>query len=598
MSQNIAQLYIANPASSMISTDLLYLGRSPYGATMDFAITWNNMQLSIASVGTITTGAWNGTIIGATYGGTGFNNGSLTINLGSGALNDILTSDGSGNASWATPGYLTGAVLLAPTSNQVITGAYTLSLASADMSINGLTVGRGLGNISTNTVFGAAAFAANTTGASNVMIGFGAGNLITTASASVAIGANALNKNVSSSNCVAIGYEAANASTGSQVVAIGVATLAVNTSSTSTAIGYNAAFANTSGTITAVGNGAGQSNTTGLVTAVGYLALQNFTGTGSAVAIGHQALRVLTTGNANVAIGFLAGNTVTTGASNAVIGFQSFSTSGISTSFSTALGATTLQNDTGGSNVAIGYAALKLLTSGTGVVGIGYQSGLNGASGSASITTGTYCTLLGYQAGVTNAATTGAIAIGANAVAAISTGSTSGTIGSGIAIGSATYPVGVRGDGSLYPGNTSGGYWAPQINGTVYQIPLLASGTTGSVLLTSQTNTTASGIAQYLDKGTGIEASNAVTINHQSGTITTSSLTTAASGSYTITLTNSLILSSSNLILTSIGNGSNTITAINLKSYCSAANTAVIVINNNNLLSALNGTVVINFLII
>ena len=44
MSQNIHQIYVANPATSMQSTDLMYLGRSPYGATDDFAITYANFS--------------------------------------------------------------------------------------------------------------------------------------------------------------------------------------------------------------------------------------------------------------------------------------------------------------------------------------------------------------------------------------------------------------------------------------------------------------------------------------------------------------------------------------------------------------------------
>ena len=51
MSQNINQIFIANPASSMISTDLLYLGRSPYNTSDDFAITFANF---VASIGTAT----------------------------------------------------------------------------------------------------------------------------------------------------------------------------------------------------------------------------------------------------------------------------------------------------------------------------------------------------------------------------------------------------------------------------------------------------------------------------------------------------------------------------------------------------------------
>lgn len=71
MSQNIDQIYTTNPAASMQSADLLYLGRSPYGVTDDFAIQWTDMQDSITAVGTIAAGVWEGTVVGITYGGTG-----------------------------------------------------------------------------------------------------------------------------------------------------------------------------------------------------------------------------------------------------------------------------------------------------------------------------------------------------------------------------------------------------------------------------------------------------------------------------------------------------------------------------------------------
>lgn len=49
MSENINQVYIANPTTVMQAADLFYLGRSPYGITDDFAILWSNVLLSIAA---------------------------------------------------------------------------------------------------------------------------------------------------------------------------------------------------------------------------------------------------------------------------------------------------------------------------------------------------------------------------------------------------------------------------------------------------------------------------------------------------------------------------------------------------------------------
>lgn len=44
MSANIHQIFVANPATSLVSTDLFYLGRSPYGALDDAAAQWSVIQ--------------------------------------------------------------------------------------------------------------------------------------------------------------------------------------------------------------------------------------------------------------------------------------------------------------------------------------------------------------------------------------------------------------------------------------------------------------------------------------------------------------------------------------------------------------------------
>ena len=111
MSQNILQIYTTNPAASMIGTDLLYLGRSPYGVADDFGITWNGMQASITALGTVTTGVWNGSIIGPAFGGSGVNNGTSTLTLGgnlttTGAFASDFTMTGPTNVTFPTSGTL------------------------------------------------------------------------------------------------------------------------------------------------------------------------------------------------------------------------------------------------------------------------------------------------------------------------------------------------------------------------------------------------------------------------------------------------------------------------------------------------------------
>lgn len=49
MSENIHQIYIANPITSNASTDLMYFGQSPYGAGNDAAMTYANFALQFGS---------------------------------------------------------------------------------------------------------------------------------------------------------------------------------------------------------------------------------------------------------------------------------------------------------------------------------------------------------------------------------------------------------------------------------------------------------------------------------------------------------------------------------------------------------------------
>jgi hypothetical protein len=59
---------------------------------------------------------------------------------------------------------------------------------SADITVNGLTVGRGAGAVSTNTAVGASALAANTSGAYNTAVGYQAGYYVTTGSKNTILG--------------------------------------------------------------------------------------------------------------------------------------------------------------------------------------------------------------------------------------------------------------------------------------------------------------------------------------------------------------------------------------------------------------------------
>lgn len=68
-------------------------------------------QNTITTLGTVTTGTWNASVVGSTYGGTGVNNGTSTITLGgnfttSGAFATTLTTTGATNVTLPTSGTL------------------------------------------------------------------------------------------------------------------------------------------------------------------------------------------------------------------------------------------------------------------------------------------------------------------------------------------------------------------------------------------------------------------------------------------------------------------------------------------------------------
>lgn len=78
--------------------------------SIDIASTYVG-QTSITTLGTIGTGTWNGSVIGASFGGTGVNNGSSTITLGgsltfSGAFTTSITVTGNTSVTLPTSGTL------------------------------------------------------------------------------------------------------------------------------------------------------------------------------------------------------------------------------------------------------------------------------------------------------------------------------------------------------------------------------------------------------------------------------------------------------------------------------------------------------------
>ena len=364
------------------------------------------------------------------------------------------TPGGAGTFSSITNTGLTSGRVVYSTTGGLETDSANLLYSGTDLTVYGITVGRGAGAVSTNTAVGASALAVNTTGASNTATGTQALASNTTFSSQTAVGYQALYTNNSGNVATAVGYKAGYAlnatgaygevfvgynagvattsgnyitvvggsalaanTTGSSITAVGAAALLVSTTgaqntaigtraltanttgSNHTAVGHLALGANTTGEYnTAVGSQALNSNTTASYnTAVGYQAV-NANTTGAAItAIGNQALYANTTGNNNTAVGaarpgFFGGtmSVNTTGSDNVAVGGGALY-SNTTANDNVAMGALAMYtNTTGASNVAMGSAALRQITTGSNNTCMGYQSGYAITTGGANVVIGQY----------------------------------------------------------------------------------------------------------------------------------------------------------------------------------------------------------------
>jgi hypothetical protein len=207
--------------------------------------------------------------------------------------------------------------LLPSASNAVpYTGATrSVDLGNYDLTVNGITVGRGSGNISSNTASGDQALYSNTTGSHNTASGDQALYSNTTGFHNTASGYQALYSNIQGYYNLASGPYALYSNTiGSHNTATGYSALYSNTTGIyNTANGLQALYYNTTGWYnTATGSDALVSNTTGYYN----------------VAIGSNSLYGMTTGSANTAIGYGAGSSFATGNNCTMIGYGAQASSG------------------------------------------------------------------------------------------------------------------------------------------------------------------------------------------------------------------------------------------------------------------------------
>jgi len=256
---------------------------------------------------------------------------ALTLTGASGTAGQALTSGGSGVApTWttisATPGGSTTQVqynssgAFAGSANMTFSGT-ALTLAN-DASISGLTVGRGAGAVSTNTVVGSGSLnGGSQTGTFNTVIGYQAAIANTTGNSFIAIGPSTFAANTTGSDGIAIGSGALQANT---------------TGGSNTGVGRVALYSNTTGSYnTALGSQALYSNTgTGSCTAVGYQAGYAVNGSaGNFVAIGYQCANNFTNGFSGTFIGTGVQSGAPTGNNEIVIGTNGQTGKGSSTGF-------------------------------------------------------------------------------------------------------------------------------------------------------------------------------------------------------------------------------------------------------------------------
>jgi len=369
------------------------------GSVEDTALsTWAGTS-SITTLGTVSSGTWNGTSIAIANGGTGNTTSQASINAltsVAGATNEyLLTKDtGTGNAVWK------------------------ISSGGGASSIDGLTDGTtgggannvGLGSTALDSLLGG--------GALNTALGDNAGTAVTTGTSHVMVGYRAGTAMVTGIDGTFVGADAGFAATGSY----------------NTLIGRNAGKDQTTPTHnTCVGWSAGAENVTGgNNTIVGAQA-----GTGVAansysdnVFLGYHAGFSITTGSSNVLLGSLAGDWIATGTTNVVIGYNAASVlrathANVLIGPNVALRGSALTNC-----VIMGSFAGQYLVTAIGSVLIGHTAGdKNTVTGTAvgykasfSGTSGANNTSLGYQALFFNVTGSRNTAIGDKAGYGVSTG--------------------------------------------------------------------------------------------------------------------------------------------------------------------------------
>jgi hypothetical protein len=336
------------------------------------------------------------------------NTGTGGISLFSVAASPIVFSVSSAEkARFDSSGYLLVGTTSASGTN--------LLQVNSDALINGLTVGRGLASVVTNTAFGVTALNSITTGNFNTGFGYLALKLNDTGIQNTAFGSGALSNNTSGSYNTAVGLNALVANTtGSQNSAFGLQTLSSNTTGTvNNAFGFYALINNTIGTANnAFGRFALTSATSSVATLgtiTGGSGYTNGTYTGVVMTLSsgstagvYPTATIVVSGGAVTTVtitspgsAFKDTTTVLTAPAASIGGTGSGFSVPVATlntaSFNTAVGDLSsryLYNGTG--NTTVGASAGQLLTNALTNTFIGYNAGASVTTGSNNVVIGSY----------------------------------------------------------------------------------------------------------------------------------------------------------------------------------------------------------------
>ncbi|RKR11581.1 hypothetical protein C8C83_3321 [Flavobacterium sp. 90] len=251
----------------------------------------------------------------------------------------------SGTYTLATLDDITTNSPVSGTTTGLVDNTSLQELGGVDKLINGIRIGKGGGNLTTNVVLGDYSLFSNSTGNNSTAVGYESLYSNTTGAYNTGIGSFSLYYNTTGLVNTSIGaYSSTSNTTGSYNTAIGASTLNANQfGSANVAIGASALKSNVgvSGSnifghrSIAIGSNAMYNNTTGNGISIGDTSLRSQTTGMYNIAIGLQAGSGITTGNANVIVadtGFIAaGGGITTGSNNLIIAPNNGNTTGITT---------------------------------------------------------------------------------------------------------------------------------------------------------------------------------------------------------------------------------------------------------------------------